>query len=103
MFKKVSILLVLVLIMSVFAVGCGGAAEEEAAAEPAADVDASLTALQEKGTLIVGIDDQFPPMGFVGEDGELTGFDVELSKLVAEKLGVTAEIQPINWDSKEME
>ena len=32
MFKKVSILLVLVLIMSVFAVGCGGAAEEEAAA-----------------------------------------------------------------------
>ncbi len=98
MFKKVSILLVLVLMMSVFAVGCGGAAEE-----PTADADTSLTDLQEKGTMIVGIDDQFPPMGFVGEDGEITGFDVELSKLVAEKLGVEAEIQPIDWSAKEME
>ena len=96
MFKKVSILLVLVLIMSIFAVGCGGGATEE----PAAEADTSLTDLQEKGTLIVGIDDQFPPMGFVGEDGELTGFDVELSKLVAEKLGVEAEIQPIDWSAK---
>lgn len=99
MFKKVSILLVLVLVMSIFAVGCGGEAEEE----PAAGADTSLTDLQEKGTLIVGIDDQFPPMGFVGDDGELTGFDVELARLVAEKLGVEAEIQPINWDAKEME
>ncbi len=100
MFKKVSILLVLVLIMSIFAVGCGGGAEEE---EPAADTDTSLTDLKAKDTLVVGIDDQFPPMGFVGEDGQLTGFDVELAKLVATKLGVEAEIQPINWDSKEME
>ncbi|HVI41513.1 MAG TPA: amino acid ABC transporter substrate-binding protein [Anaerovoracaceae bacterium] len=101
MYKKVSILLVLVLIMSIFAVGCGGGAAEEATTAAAADT--SLTDLQTKGTMIVGIDDQFPPMGFVGEDGELTGFDVELAKLVAEKLGVKAEIQPINWDSKEME
>jgi polar amino acid transport system substrate-binding protein len=100
MFKKVSIFLVLVLILSVFAVGCGGGASEE---EPAADADTSLTDLQAKGTMVVGIDDQFPPMGFVGEDGEVTGFDVELSKLVAEKLGVEAEIQPIDWSAKEME
>ena len=100
MYKKVSILLVLVLIMSIFAVGCGGGASEEAATT---DADTSLTDLQAKGTMVVGIDDQFPPMGFVGDDGELTGFDVELAKLVAEKLGVKAEIKPINWDSKEME
>ena len=99
MFKKVSILLVLVLIMSIFAVGCGGD-EEEA---PAGDGDTSLTELQDKGTIVVGIDDQFPPMGFVGEDGELTGFDVELSRLVADKLGVEAVIQPIDWSAKEME
>lgn len=98
MFKKVSILLALILIMSIFAVGCGGAAEE-----PAGDTDTSLTDLQDRGVMIVGIDDQFPPMGFVGEDGEITGFDVELSKLVAEKLGVEAEPQPIDWSAKEME
>ncbi len=100
MFKKVSIFLILVLIISVFSVGCGGASKDTAANT---DADTSLTDLQAKGTMVVGIDDQFPPMGFVGDDGELTGFDVELSKLVAEKLGVEAKIQPINWDSKEME
>lgn len=98
MFKKISILLVLVLVMSIFAVGCGGGDKEATGAK-----DTSLTDLQAKGTLVVGIDDQFPPMGFVGDDGELTGFDVELARLVAEKLGVKAEIKPINWDSKEME
>lgn len=86
--------------MSIFAVGCGGASEEAASNTGA---DTSLTDLQAKGTMVVGIDDQFPPMGFVGDDGQLTGFDVELAKLVAEKLGVEAKIQPINWDSKEME
>ncbi len=101
MFKKVSIFLILVLIIGVFTVGCGGGASEDTAAN--SDADTSLTDLQAKGTIVVGIDDQFPPMGFVGEDGELTGFDVELAKLVAEKIGVEAKIQPINWDSKEME
>ncbi len=100
MFKKISVLLVLVLIMSIFAVGCGGNAAKE---EPAPDADTSLEDLQAKGTMIVGIDDQFPPMGFVGDDGEITGFDVELAKLVAEKLGVEAVIQPIDWSAKEME
>lgn len=99
MFKKISILLVFVLIMSIFAVGCGGSAGET----PSGDADTSLTDLQAKGTMVVGVDDQFPPMGFVGEDGEITGFDIELAKLVAEKLGVEAEIQPIDWSAKEME
>ena len=99
MIKKVSIFMVLVLILSVFAVGCGGSAKEGSKT----DADSSLTDLKAKGTMVVGIDDQFPPMGFVGKDGELTGFDVELAKLVAEKLGVEAKIQPINWDAKEME
>ena len=53
--------------MSVFAVGCGGGAADEE--KPAADADTSLTDLQDKGTMVVGIDDQFRPMGFVGEDG----------------------------------
>lgn len=102
MFKKISLLLVLVLILSVFAVGCGGA-DETSADNAAGDVDTSLTDLQEKGTFVIGIDDAFPPMSFIGKDGELTGFDVELSTLVAEKLGVEAELQPIDWNAKEME
>ena len=100
MSKKFSILIALILMISVFAAGCGnsGASGDSSAAGS----DTSLTDIQDKGTIVVGIDDQFPPMGFVGEDGELTGFDVELARLVAEKLGVEAKIQPINWDSKEL-
>lgn len=97
--KKISLVLVLALIISIFAAGCGGTAKED----KKTDADTSLTDIQKKGTLVVGIDDQFPPMGFVGKDGELTGFDVELAKLVAKKLGLEAKIQPINWDAKEME
>lgn len=102
MFKKVSILLVLVLLMSALAVGCGGG-DTEAPNGDAGDTDTSLTAIQEKGTFIVGCDDAFPPMGFIGDNGEITGFDIELAKLVAEKLGVEAVPQAIDWSAKEME
>lgn len=103
MSKKFSILMALILIISVFAAGCGSSGGDASEDNSAAGADTSLTDVQDKGTLVVGIDDQFPPMGFVGENGELTGFDVELARLVAEKLGVEAKIQPINWDSKELE
>ena len=53
--------------------------------------------------IIVGLDDTFAPMGFRDEKGELVGFDIDLARAVAGKLGVEVQFQPINWDSKEME
>ena len=55
------------------------------------------------GTLIVGFDQEFPPMGFIGDDGEYTGFDLELAQEVAKPLGLSYKAQPIAWDSKDME
>ena len=55
------------------------------------------------GTFTVGFDQDFPPMGFVGDDGEYTGFDLELAEEVAKRLGVEFVPQPIAWDSKDME
>ena len=55
------------------------------------------------GTLIVGFDQDFPPMGFMGDDGEYTGFDLELAQEVAKRLGLEYKAQPIAWDSKDME
>lgn len=55
------------------------------------------------GTFIVGFDQDFPPMGFVGDDGEYTGFDLELAKEVAGRLGLEFVAQPIAWDAKDME
>ncbi|WP_051280109.1 amino acid ABC transporter substrate-binding protein [Anaerovorax odorimutans] len=103
MFKKISLLLVLVLILSIFAAGCGNDNDVKSEDNNDAAKDTSLTDIQDKGTLVVGCDTEFPPMGFIGDDGELTGFDLELAALVAEKLGVKSEPKAINWDTKEIE
>lgn len=47
-----------------------------------------------KGTLTVGFDQDFPPMGFVGYDGEFTGFDLDLAAEVAKRLDLKLELQP---------
>ena len=65
--------------------------------------DTSISYIQEKGTFILGLDDSFPPMGFRDENNEIVGFDIDVAKVVAEKLGVEFVAQPIAWDSKELE
>ena len=97
---------------------CGGAKTETTAAETTAekkeetttadtttaDTTAAETAAEAAGgTLIVGFDQDFPPMGFVGDNGEYTGFDLDLAKEVASRLGLEYKAQPIAWDSKDME
>lgn len=74
--------------------------EETTTADTAAETTAAKAA---GGTLIVGFDQDFPPMGFVGDNGEYTGFDLDLAKEVASRLGLEYKAQPIAWDSKDME
>ena len=52
---------------------------------------------------VVGFDAEFPPYGFVDEDGEYTGFDLDLAEEVAERNGWELVKQPIDWDAKDME
>ena len=56
----------------------------------------------DKGTLVVGITN-FEPMDYQNEKGEWIGFDADMAKLVAEKLGVEAQFVEIDWDTKIME
>lgn len=56
-----------------------------------------------KDTFVVGFDQDFPPMGFVGDDGEFTGFDLDLAAEVAKRLDLELVLQPIAWDAKDME
>ena len=65
--------------------------------------ESSKEAKAEGGTLIVGFDQDFPPMGFMGDDGEYTGFDLELAQEAAKRLGLEYKPQPIAWDAKDME
>lgn len=65
--------------------------------------DKSLDSIKEKGKFILGLDDSFPPMGFRDENNEIVGFDIDLAKEVTARMGVELVVQPISWDSKEME
>ena len=77
------------------------AATTEAAGDTAAAAEGSVKT--PSGKFTVGFDQEFPPMGFVGDDGEFTGFDLDLAKEVASRLGLEFVPQPINWDAKDME
>ncbi len=63
--------------------------------------DLSLKTIEDNGKMIVGFT-EYPPMGFK-ENGEVTGFDIDIAKEVAERLGVEAEFVYIDWDAKVLE
>ncbi|MBR1442244.1 MAG: amino acid ABC transporter substrate-binding protein [Firmicutes bacterium] len=107
--KLLSIILTATLMAGL--VGCGTAASENTSSgsEPATSaensgenaVSADLPHID--GKFIVGLDDEFPPMGFRDDNNEIVGFDIDLAKAAAEKLGCEVEFQPIDWDTKELE
>jgi polar amino acid transport system substrate-binding protein len=68
----------------------------------AATDDGDVASIKTKGTLIVGITD-FEPMDYKDDAGEWIGFDADMAKLVAEKLGVEVQFVEIDWDNKIME
>ena len=53
------------------------------------------------GQFIVGFDQDFPPYGYVGDDGQFTGFDLDLARAVCELEGWTFSPKPIAWDAKD--
>ncbi|SAI21381.1 amino acid ABC transporter substrate-binding protein [Bordetella ansorpii] len=53
--------------------------------------------------VVVGLDDNFPPMGFRDEKNELVGFDIDLAREAAKRLGMQVEFKPIDWSAKEAE
>jgi len=78
------------------------ATTEEAATEEAAEAESDLAYVKEKGVLVVGITD-FAPMDYKDEAGEWIGFDADMAKGFAEKLGVEVEFVEIDWDNKILE
>ena len=56
---------------------------------------------EEISTLTVGFDQAYPPYGYVGDDGEFTGFDLELAAEVARRNGWELALEPIDWDAKD--
>ena len=76
--------------------GCSGSND---AASNAADNGAAAN--PDATTLIVGLDNAYPPYGFIGDDGNLTGFDIDLATEVAARNGWNLELEAIDWDAKD--
>lgn len=109
--KKFIALLLAGCMMATLVVGCGSkeeaadapaATEEAAAAEETAEAESDLAYVKEKGVLVVGITD-FAPMDYKNEEGEWVGFDADMAKYFAGKLGVEVEFVEIDWDNKILE
>ena len=57
-------------------------------------------AMKPSNKFIIGLDDAYAPMGFRNEQGEIVGFDIDLAKEAAKRMGVEFEFKPIDWDNK---
>ena len=56
-----------------------------------------------KTTFTVGFDAEYPPYGYMDDNGEYTGFDIELAQAVCDIEGWELVKTPIDWDSKDLE
>lgn len=92
--KKFLTVAAVAVMMTGLLTGCGGAAET--AGDTSKDGG-------ERTTFTVGFDAEFPPYGYMDENGDYTGFDLELAEEVCSRNGWELVKQPIDWDSKDME
>lgn len=82
------------LLVMVFALtGCGGGGEPSKTDEGSKEIK----------KIVIGLDDEYAPMGFKNEQNEIVGFDVDLAKEAAKRLGSEVEFKAIDWNSKEAE
>ena len=89
--------------------GCGSSGSSSAAASSTASGAASagaaaagsdlLSTIQSRGTLIVALEGAWQPWSYHDESDTLVGYDVEVSRAIAEKLGVEPEYVESDWDS----
>ncbi len=84
------------------AYGVQEALVEQKACEYTDNGSGDVAYIQGKGTLIVGIT-EFEPMDYKDAAGEWIGFDADMARMVADKLGVEAQFVVIDWDNKIME
>ena len=93
--KRKKIALVLALFFSFFLTAC-----TQKASDPNQD---NWAKYQKQGSITIGFDNTFVPMGFEEKNGQYAGFDIDLAQAVSEKLGIQIKFQPIDWDMKETE
>lgn len=84
---------------------CGGNSNQTAApaAPTTGEKAASAPAQALPSKIVVGLDDNFPPMGFRDDKNQLVGFDIDMARAAGAKMGIEMEFKPIDWAAKESE
>ena len=97
--KKIALVLLLCLAAVLFVVGCGTGAKDSKNGQQTA-ADQSWEKIKSQGYFTVGLDDAFPPMGFREEGtNKIVGFDIDLAREAAKRMGVEVKFQPVVWDT----
>ena len=104
--KRLLHLLTLVSLLSVLSAGCVQRVEQDAspansasnASAPAADAQDQLTAILASGKIRVSTDPNYAPQSFLKQNGEFEGFDIDVAREVAKRLGVEVEFVTPDWD-----
>lgn len=100
--KKIRLIVAAVAALSLSALllaGCSGSGDASSASSSSSAAEQTDTSGD--FTLIVGYDNSYPPYGFIGDDGEPTGFDLDMAAEVAERNGWGIELSAIDWDAKD--
>lgn len=86
-------------------IGCGnsGSSDKGAASTSTADTSASSASdrSDQISALTVGFDQAYPPYGFVGDNGNFTGFDLDLAAEVCKRNNWEVKYEAIDWDAKD--
>jgi polar amino acid transport system substrate-binding protein len=57
--------------------------------------ESTLDVVKKRGKLIAGVRQEAPPWGYIDKEGQLVGFDVDIARYFAKKLGVELELVPV--------
>ncbi|MGX1900418.1 amino acid ABC transporter substrate-binding protein [Thermolongibacillus altinsuensis] len=95
--KTFTLLGMLLLIFGALLSGCGDQSQQQT--KDKAETTDLLTKIKEEGELRIGTEGTYPPFTFHDKNGELTGFDVEIAKEVAKRLGVKPVFVETQWDA----
>lgn len=88
--KRIALLAIAIFTLTLLFSGCGQ--NKQAAG------DNSWNDIKKKGEFVIGLDDSFPPVGFKDDKGELVGFDIDMAKEAAKRMGVKPVFKSVQWD-----
>lgn len=98
-FAKVAAVAATLVLGAALITGCSSSSSSSSSASSSSAATADTSA--DIDTLIVGFDNSYPPYGYIGTDGEYTGFDIDLATEVAVRNGWDLQLEAIDWDAKD--